>query len=191
MKDLDVNFKNALKDRTVIPIFFVKYSFLNQNFCLFSGRGEVQFDGDTWYGSTNAEGAEMVEIKPPRFSEEGKERFEVTLFAGSMFVTGLSHLTVGIKTAKLFLYLGVVNPDTLQLISDPNLIFPGQVKEIQSDAKSGNVKITAGLEEAFSTSSLYALTPTNRVLQINPALPGALTLYDYISVIQNAPLFFA
>ena len=139
-KRLDETLSQETEKQVVRPILLASFDFETVIDRAWSGFGELQWNGHTWYGAGNLGKVSSVE-----------ETTELRATGASFQLSGIPAdliqkvSTFPIQGHKAELYLGFMDADFETLIMDPVLIFDGRMDtaEIADGGETATITITA------------------------------------------------
>lgn len=124
-RDITSAFETAMAADTVRPVFFVKAEFVSDTLYLWTGRGTISWDGQTWTGSGNL--LTVAEIKETADLKVNEVNINFSGLPDELKSIALSEVQ---GKNKLTVWLGLLD-SSLNVIADPEIQFIGYMDEVQ------------------------------------------------------------
>jgi hypothetical protein len=135
----------ASQAAVIAPVGFVKLEFDSGPVCFHTHLGPITWGGDTYTGA-----GDLGTIAPV---EEDTELARSTL---NLTLSGLNAAIVSIALAEHYqgrpasLYLGYLDPATMQLVDTPTLLYKGRMDTASITRNNGEVSVTLSVESRFA-----------------------------------------
>lgn len=143
-RDISNDNQTASEASTIAPVLFLDLGFDNGTVRMHSWLGDITWDGNTYTGIGQLGAVSPVE-----------EDAELTRTPLKLTLSGIPTAMISIVLNEQYqgrsatLYLGYLNPSTLQLINDPLILYRGRMDT--ADIEQGeNLTVTLSVESRFA-----------------------------------------